>query len=66
MLLSMTPIKKYDDRSGIETTIFRRSDGYHQLSVVDTDENRLVETCFAPLSDLKERANFVHRELRSK
>lgn len=62
----MAPIKKYDERSGIETTIFRRSDKQHQLSVVSTDENRLVDVYFAPLSKLRELASFIHQTLRSK
>lgn len=62
----MAPIKKFDERSGIETTIFRRGDGKHQLSVVDTDENRLVDKHVEPLPALRERANTLHRALRSK
>ena len=62
----MAPIKKYDERSGIETTIFRRGDGQHQLSVVDTDTNHLVECAVEPLLALRSRAAAVHQALRSK
>ena len=62
----MAPIKKYDERSGIETTIFRRSDGLHQLSVVSTDDNIRLTKHVGALSKLKERAASIHQILRSK
>jgi hypothetical protein len=62
----MAPIKKYDERSGIETTIFQRSDKQYQLSIVSTDENRLVEAHVGPLFALRERAASLHQALRSK